>query len=412
MLHEGEVVPSVAVLSHHEQRDRLARYCPEAVPIALVAGDPCFDRMLASRPLRDSYRHRLGIGPDQRCIAISSTWGRASLFGQHPSLVLRLARQLPLDEYRVVVALHPNIWHGHSPWQVRMWLAECARAGVVVLPPEEGWRAGLVAADLTIGDHGSVTFYSAALGTPVLLATWPEETVDPASPIAALLRTAPRLDPHAPLAEQVDAAIDAHRPADFAHITDLATSEPGRSAALLRAEIYTRMELEEPPVPADSAAVPLPTAEPAGAGSQLIVVQLADRTASVTRFPAAALDEPAISGGVLVACADEPDRRWLELAEVLVHDDRYDDPLRWIRSSLSRLPGCMLAATRDRAGCWIISGTDLPAVRFRGADDLGPVCAAVLHAWLCSGRSPRELPERLRIGLGPREELLHLSTQD
>ncbi|MDA3649436.1 hypothetical protein LZ318_02960 [Saccharopolyspora indica] len=410
MLHEGEVVPSVAVLSHHEQRDRLARYCPQAVPAALVAGDPCFDRMLASRPLRDSYRKRLGIGPDQRCVAVSSTWGQASLFGRHPSLVLRLARQLPLDSYRIVVALHPNIWHGHSPWQVRMWLAECARAGVVVLPPEEGWRAALVAADVTIGDHGSVTFYSAALGTPVLLATWPEETVDPASPIAALLRTAPRLDPEAPLAGQVDAAIAGHSPAEHAHITGLATSEPGRSAALLRAEIYTRLELEEPPVPADSAAVPLPAAQPPGAGSQLIQVRLADRSASVTRFPAAALDEPVVSGGVLVTCADEPDRRWLELAEVLVHDDRYEDPLRWIRASLSRLPGCLLAATRDRAGDWIISGTDLPVVRFRGADDLGPACAAVVHAWLCSGRSPHELPEQLQ--LGPRVEQVQLSFED
>ncbi|MDA3630437.1 hypothetical protein OU415_33765 [Saccharopolyspora sp. WRP15-2] len=398
-------------MSHREQLDRLARYCPAAVPIALVAGDPCFDRMLASRPLRDSYRNRLGIHPDQRCVVVSSTWGGPSLFGRHPSLVLDLARQLPLDEYRVVVALHPNIWHGHSPWQVRMWLAECARAGVVVLPPEEGWRAGLVAADVTVGDHGSVTFYSAALGTPVLLATWPEETVDPASPIAALLRTAPRLDPSVALKEQVNAAIDGHSPEKYAPITELATSEPGRSAALLRAEIYTRLDLAEPATPADSAAVPLPAFEPVGAGSQLVQVQLTAQTAEVTRFPAAALDEPS-SGGVLVACADEPDRRWLELAEVLVHDDRYDDPLRWIRASLSRLPGCLLAATRDRAGQWIIGGTDLPTVRLRGADDLGPVCAAVLHAWLCSGRKPHDLPDQLRIRLGSREELVQLSTQD
>ncbi|MGW5645390.1 hypothetical protein ACWEV3_15495 [Saccharopolyspora sp. NPDC003752] len=409
MLHDGELVPSVAVLSHEEQRDRLARYCPAALEAALVAGDPCFDRMLAGRPLRDAYRHRFGIRPEQRCVVVSSTWGGASLFGQHPSLVLRLARELPLDEYRVVVALHPNIWHGHSPWQVRMWLAECARAGVVVLPPEEGWRAALVAADVTIGDHGSVTFYSAALGTPVLLAAWPEETVDAASPIAALLRTAPRFDEHAALREQLEDTIGDHSAARYADITELATSVPGKSAALLRTEVYARLELEEPAVPADSAAVPLPTVDVPVVGSQLVQLRLDEHGVSAVRFPAAALDS--VRDGILVTDSAEPDRRWLELAEVLVDDERHDDPLSWIRSSLRGLPGCLLGAARDRAGAWIVTGTDLPVVRWRGADDLGPVCAALVHAWLCAGRSLRELPELTRIRLGRRVEPVRLEVR-
>src|SRR5207249_12258290 len=59
LLHNGRLVPSTIVLSHTEQLDRLARACPEAVGAALVAGDPCFDRMLASRPLRETYRQAL-----------------------------------------------------------------------------------------------------------------------------------------------------------------------------------------------------------------------------------------------------------------------------------------------------------------------------------------------------------------
>ena len=31
------------------------------------------------------------------------------------------------------------------------------RAGLGVIPPQEGWRAALVGADVLIGDHGSVT---------------------------------------------------------------------------------------------------------------------------------------------------------------------------------------------------------------------------------------------------------------
>jgi hypothetical protein len=52
LLHKGRLIPSVLVLSHAEQRQRLARSCPAALPAALIAGDPCFDRMLLSEPFR------------------------------------------------------------------------------------------------------------------------------------------------------------------------------------------------------------------------------------------------------------------------------------------------------------------------------------------------------------------------
>ena len=73
---------------------------PEAVDAALVAGPPCFDRMLAARPLRESYRQRLGAGPHQLLVVLSSTWGEDALLARNPELVTRLARRLPLDEYR------------------------------------------------------------------------------------------------------------------------------------------------------------------------------------------------------------------------------------------------------------------------------------------------------------------------
>ncbi|MFD0924084.1 hypothetical protein ACFQ16_30455 [Saccharopolyspora rosea] len=408
LLHDGAVVPSTHVLSHHEQLDRLRRHCPEAVDAALVAGDPCFDRMLASRPLRETYRRRLGARPDQRVVVVSSTWGPESLWGRDPGLVHRLARELPLDEYRVVVALHPNIWYGHTPWQVRMWLAECTRAGVVVVPPEEGWRAALVAADVTVGDHGSVTFYSAALGTPVLLASWPEHTVDPASPIAALLREAPRLADR-DLTAQLNTAIadGADRYADIAALT---TSVPGESARLLRTAVYTHLDLDEPDGPAEPAAVPLPEVTTPAPTSQLVDVRPDGELAVVTRRSAEALRTPERlpPDAVLTTTTDEPARRLLELAEVLVRFERDPDPLGWIRATLPRLPGCLLGATQDPDGRWIVAGTDIAPVRFTGDPDLGPVYAALLHAWLREGR--RDFPPAARLRLGPREATVRVET--
>ncbi|MFI7639906.1 hypothetical protein [Nonomuraea sp. NPDC049400] len=62
LVHEGRVVPAAIALSHDEQLTRLARDCPEAVPRAVVTGDPVFDRMVANAERRDRYRR----GPRRR----------------------------------------------------------------------------------------------------------------------------------------------------------------------------------------------------------------------------------------------------------------------------------------------------------------------------------------------------------
>ncbi|MCX2729795.1 hypothetical protein OOZ19_06060 [Saccharopolyspora sp. NFXS83] len=402
LVHDGRLVPSVAVLSHAEQRERLREYCPEALDVALIAGDPCFDRMLASRPLRETYRQRFAADPDRRVVVVSSTWGGESLLARCPTLVARLARRLPLDEYRIVVALHPNIWSAHTPWQVRGWTEEWTRAGATVLPPHEGWRAALVAADVTIGDHGSVTFYSAALGVPVLLASAPVEAVDAVSPIARFLRAAPRLDPDGDLPTQIESAITAHQPDRYDSIVEHTTSVPGESARLLRSTVYERLKLDEPFFEAETIAVPVPPAAPTEPSSQVVHLKVDEHQAVATRLPAESLREAARlpADAVLVATTSEPTRRWLEWAEILLHDDRCADPQQWIRATLARLPAATLAVTRDEAGRWVVGGRDTPLVRFTGPDDLGPVFAAFVHHRIAA--EARVLPSTVSFRLGRR----------
>src|SRR3954469_1190082 len=74
--------------------------------------------------------------------------------------------------------------------------------GLILVAPEDGWRAVLAAADCLIGDHGSVTAYGAAIGVPVLFGALPGRQVRPGSPLPSLGELAPRLDP-GPLAPQV-----------------------------------------------------------------------------------------------------------------------------------------------------------------------------------------------------------------
>lgn len=253
----GRVVPSAVIVPSERRRRLLGSVCPEVLPAVVVGGDPCFDRMLASLPLRERYRQAFGVAPGRRLVVVSSTWSPASAVGRDRELIPRLVEELGND-HRVVAVLHPNIWSWHGRRQVRSWYADCARRGLILLPPEEGWRAALIAADGVVGDHGSTTTYAAALGRPVLLASFPDDEVAPGTEGARLAEVAPRLDPASGLGEQVETLIAGYEPERFAGLRAMVTSVPGAAASIIRHTMYRLMRLDEPEVPATTSPVPLP----------------------------------------------------------------------------------------------------------------------------------------------------------
>ncbi|MBW4720709.1 hypothetical protein [Saccharothrix obliqua] len=246
LLHNGEVLPAALVLSHEHQRDVLRRQCPEALDVAVVAGDPCYDRMVASLPRRDDYRAALGVTAGERLVVVTSTWGLDSLFARFEDLLPRLLEQLGGQGFRVAAMLHPAAWSAHGVRQVEAWLADCRDAGLVLVGPGFDWRAAVVAADDVIADHGSVGVYAAALGTPVLLADAAMAAVlGDGSAQELLRRSAPRLALDRPVAPQLEAA--ARGAPDLAGpVRDRLTSCPGRSAAELRRAVYRLLDLPEP----------------------------------------------------------------------------------------------------------------------------------------------------------------------
>lgn len=241
LVRQGRVVASVLALSHVAELEVLRDSCSEAVPAAVVCGDICLDRMVASAPYREHYRRALGVAPDQTLITVSSTWTPQSTFGRHFELYQRLLDEVRGDRHRVAAVLHPNIWAVHGAWQVRAWLADRVRAGLVVIPPEEGWRATAVASDVVLGDHGSTTQYAAAVGCRMLLIPFVDGSVRPGSLADELAHRAPRLDPDAPLLPQLRQATGGHEA-----MAKSITSRPGEAAVLLRRAMYRLLGLDEP----------------------------------------------------------------------------------------------------------------------------------------------------------------------
>lgn len=258
-MREGRLRADAIVLVHDREHALLAQVCPAALPAAVVAGDIAFDRLAASLPYRHQYRRALGAADDQQVVLVTSTWSPRSAFGRHPDMFDRVVAELPHDRYRIVAAVHPQIWSHHSPWQLRSWLADALRAGLVLVPPEEGWRAALVAADHVIGDYGSVTGYGAAIGASILLADTSDRPLLPATPTEFLARHAPHWQLDQPLEPQLRAAAQARDTTGFPQsIRELLTSRPGQAGRILRRTMYRLLNLPEPAREVPVSPVPLP----------------------------------------------------------------------------------------------------------------------------------------------------------
>jgi hypothetical protein len=257
LITHGRTIASAIVLPTQNQVERLRQSCPEAASIAVVGGDLCYDRLAASMPDRQAYRRVLEVG-DRQLVAISSTWGPGSLLRRRPGLLAELLDVLPPRRYQLAAIIHPGVWAWHGSRQVQAWYAECVRRGLILIPPEEGWRAVLAAADVLIGDHGSVTAYAAAAGVPVLLASRADDEVEPGSLAAIMGAIAPVLRPGEPLVPQIELTAQAWPPERHAQIRALVTDLPGQSAVAMRAAMYRLLKLPEPTAPARTLPVPVP----------------------------------------------------------------------------------------------------------------------------------------------------------
>jgi len=254
LVRDGRVVPNAVVLAHENDREVLRSQCPDALPAAAIAGDICFDRLVASMARRDDYRRAIGVGADQRLVVVSSTWGRDGAFGSVPDLLPTIVDGLPGDGFRVLALLHPAVWGAHGRRQVRAWTRDSRAAGLLLPQPTDDWRAFVAAADYVIGDHGSVSAYAAGVGIPVLCPAVGHPSMSQGSPQDFVLRHAATLDVSRPLSGQL-ASASAPDPALAAAAL---TSRPGEASRLLRDLLYGLLDLPEPGRHRQAEPVPVP----------------------------------------------------------------------------------------------------------------------------------------------------------
>ncbi|WP_258341523.1 UDP-N-acetyl glucosamine 2-epimerase [Saccharopolyspora gregorii] len=387
-LRSGKVL---LTLAHESQHRQLLAVRPEVAGNTAVVGDPTFDQLRASLPLRDRFRRELDPR-GRRLVLLSSTWGGESALGRCRELARRLCAQLPADEYRVVLAMHPNIWSRYGDLRVRTWFADALDAGVLLLPPDGGWQAALVAADQVVGDHGSVSLYAACLGKPVLLAAVGSESV-PGTPVEVLARTAAHLDADGDLRAQLAESWRAHDPARSARLAGQVFAHLGEATGVLREVLYRALDLPvpdgEPPLlqPAD----PRPYRREPASFEVFTEFTGPDRIA-VRRYPAAVLraDAPVRESAVprhLAVREDEPRLLRHQSAAVLVREGTCADEaaaLAWTDAARAEFPGArvLLAAHPDGMTARIRSGRTMH-LSAPGADPM--LVASAAHTIVLNG---------------------------
>jgi hypothetical protein len=387
-------------ISHPSQEEQLLASHPKAAGRTLLVGDPCLDELMNSRSMRSAYREALGVTEDQRLVMVSSTWGPTSLLGTQPDLPARLLAQLDYDGHRIGAIIHPNVWSAHGTWSLRTLQAAALDAGLLLMPAVHAWRPALVAADVLVGDHGSVSLYGASLGMPVLLAAFGTDAV-PGTAAHSMADLAPRLDPRGDLHEQIEDAVREHTPERYAPVAARAFAEPGHALARLRTACYHLLRLPEPGTePPYSLAVPLPEPPTSPVTSWRVTTEVSKSggrpTVVVRRIPAVVAGyggeapDDSTSFSHLACTDDERDGRVATSASVIVR--RRTDPttagaLRWIQDTLARLPGSLLAVSDvQRRACLagLRDGRVVEAAGTGRARDPG-VLASVVYAALRAG---------------------------
>ncbi|MEU3712560.1 CDP-glycerol glycerophosphotransferase family protein [Streptomyces catenulae] len=417
-------------VSHPDQAAQLAAAHPLTKGRTLLIGDPCHDTLVNAMDLRAAYREALGVTGDRHLIVLSSTWRDRSLLGRNPTLPARLLAELPMDDYAVALVTHPNIVSAHGVYQLRSLLASPLSAGLLRIPPTDGWQATLVAGDLLIGDHGSVTFYGAALGKPLLLGAFSEEEAVPGTPMAELGSQVPRLVPGAPLRPQIERALTDHAlgspgSASLGRLGAKALIAPGDALRRLRTAVYDLLRLELPERPAPLPRFAPEDPRPADPLPDITAVHITTEVHDtpdgprvvLSRTPAAVghfadVGDPETAPGIApgdeagspaagrspaatfrhLSCSDlERDRELTENASVLVRDAVAGSVAvadRWMADTLSRYPGCLLAsAAVGDSGCRV-GLRDGRTVTATLPDDRpgAMVAAALVYALLRSGR--------------------------
>ncbi|HWJ96765.1 MAG TPA: hypothetical protein VNQ33_01320, partial [Acidimicrobiales bacterium] len=280
----------------------------------------------------------------------------------------------------------------------------------------------IVASDVVIGDHGSVTFYAAMLGRPVLLGSFGTSELVPGTTTDLLGKVAPRVDGDGPLGEQIDEVLPL-APHVRDPIRDAAFAFQGQALPRHRDLLYRLIDLPVPNRPVAPRLPAVPEARWDEPSAWLVETEICsidpirirvDRFApglTARRQPSPRQNHLAVVDGIDAA-------HLLESAGVIITSPSRlrTNPISGLRSVAARWPGCRVVAAPDGPDRWQVFTRDGHRTvaswdSSTGLDQVpASVVPSVVYAWSLTERwGPTDAPVTIEIEVADRVTALSIT---
>ncbi len=243
-MHRGRVFFSRMFEASEDAAHWAMAYNPALKGRVVAVGDLAADRLLALRSERERLRSEMGYIPNERVVLFQSTFGPSSLMETYGRGVIEaLVRLASTGGLKCILQSHPKHWAGpDSTWR-DILLSQEGKPGVRILHAGEDWVPAMIASDLAVTDHTSLTLTYSLLGKPILFFQHPDTVHLPGGPFEHLARILPRLSSPENLAADLDRAEREFPASEVAKVTEIILSYPGEAAPRMRRELCKSLNL-------------------------------------------------------------------------------------------------------------------------------------------------------------------------
>lgn len=224
------------------------RHNPDLRGIAVAVGNLDADRVFALVSEREQIRAGMGYGSEDLVILLQSTYGETSLMESiGRELIAACAAGAAEHGWKFILQTHPHHWTGpyaeEHPYG-NVLLEREGERGITVLHHDEDWAPHMIASDMVITDHTSLSMTYALFGKPMLFVEVPGTTLIEGNPGERLARILPKLSDPDNLVADIERAMRDFPREQVADIAKDILSYLGEAAQRVRTEAYQLLRVE------------------------------------------------------------------------------------------------------------------------------------------------------------------------
>ena len=204
----------------------------------LITGFLRADILTELNTKRDKIRNSLGYKKNEIVVHIISTWGKNSLFQTVGERLLDEVAKIT-NEYRFIFSLHPRYDEfGDIKNRNREDILEKYRNLGISPQGNIEWDEYVIACDIAISDHSSLSLFYILLNKPVILVNVSSDSFRPGSVFDRLRKIVPNYNPSKNIKDLIENSKNSQETKQFQEFRETLVSFKGLAAKQYKEEIY------------------------------------------------------------------------------------------------------------------------------------------------------------------------------